>query len=154
MNPFRLTCLRCSRSALFHASSGCHSAWAWGCKGHQTVALIAEKQLTPQARQFIEKLLTENPVDPQLKRYCGNSTRDLMADASTWPDDVRSDLKNGPWHYIDIPRGAAARSAGAILRQQRLRHPGDRRSTGRAEGQERRSPPARRRRALHHPFRR
>jgi hypothetical protein len=80
------------------------SALAWGCKGHQTIALIAEKNLTPEARQFLDKLLTENPADPQLKRYCG-STRDLLADASTWPDDVRSDLKNGPWHYINIPRG-------------------------------------------------
>jgi hypothetical protein len=81
-------------------------ALAWGCKGHQTVALVAEKQLTPEARQFVEKLLSENPVDPQLKRYCGNTTRDLLVDASTWPDDVRNDAKNGPWHYIDIPRGA------------------------------------------------
>jgi hypothetical protein len=79
---------------------------AWGCKGHQTVALIAEKHLTPDARQFVEKLLSENPIDPQLKRYCGNTTRDLFVDASTWPDDVRLTLKNGPWHYIDIPRGA------------------------------------------------
>jgi nuclease S1 len=80
---------------------------AWGCKGHQTVALIAEKQLTPQTRQLVDKLLAENPVDPQLKRYCGNATRDLLADASTWPDDVRGTARNGPWHYIDIPRGAA-----------------------------------------------
>ena len=79
---------------------------AWGCKGHQTIALIAEKQLTPEAHQFVDKLLSENPVDPQLKRYCGNSSRDPLADASTWPDDVRNDRKNGPWHYIDIPRGA------------------------------------------------
>jgi nuclease S1 len=82
-------------------------AFAWGCKGHQTVALIAEKELTREAHQFVEKLLADNPVDPQLKRYCGNAGRDLMADASTWPDDVRNDLKNGPWHYIDIPRGAS-----------------------------------------------
>jgi S1/P1 Nuclease len=80
---------------------------AWGCKGHQTIAIIAEKQLTPQARQLVDKLLTENPVDPQLKRYCGSAARDLMADASTWADDVRNDRKNGPWHYIDIPRGAS-----------------------------------------------
>lgn len=82
------------------------SAQAWGCKGHQTVALIAEKHLTPEARDFVQKLLTENPVDPALKRYCGNSTRDAMLDASTWADDVRPERKNGPWHYIDIPRGA------------------------------------------------
>ena len=81
------------------------SAYAWGCKGHQTVALIAEKHLTPEARQFVEKLLSENPVDPKLERFCGNATPDLLVDASTWPDDVRSDRHNGPLHYIDIPRG-------------------------------------------------
>lgn len=78
---------------------------AWGCKGHQTVALIAEKHLTPEARQLVQKLLGENPIDLKLKRWCGNATSDFMVDASTWPDDVRNERKNGPWHYIDIPRG-------------------------------------------------
>jgi nuclease S1 len=78
---------------------------AWGCKGHQTVALIAEKHLTPEARQLVEKLLGENPIDPKLRRWCGNATPDLMVDASTWPDDARNERHNGPWHYIDIPRG-------------------------------------------------
>jgi hypothetical protein len=81
------------------------TAQAWGCKGHQTVALIAEKHLTAETRQLIQKLLGENPIDPQLRRWCGNSTADLLVDASTWPDDVRNERKNGPWHYIDIPRG-------------------------------------------------
>ena len=87
-------------------ATGAQPAWAWGCKGHQTIALIAEKHLEPEARELVEKLLSENPIDPQLKRYCGNFTGDLLADGSTWPDDVRKQLKNGPWHYIDIPRGA------------------------------------------------
>lgn len=77
---------------------------AWGCKGHQTVALIAEKYLTPEALKLVDALLSENPIDPKLKRWCGDA-RDAMADASSWPDDVRNDRKNGPWHYIDIPRG-------------------------------------------------
>ena len=81
-------------------------AGAWGCKGHQTVAFIAEKHLTPDARQFVQKLLNENPIDPKLSRYCGGAIRDALADASTWADDVRTERKNGPWHYIDIPRGA------------------------------------------------
>jgi hypothetical protein len=80
--------------------------FGWGCKGHQTVALIAEKRLSPEARQFLESLLKENPVDPQLKRYCGPFPGSLLADSSTWPDDVRGALNNGLWHYIDIPRGA------------------------------------------------
>lgn len=91
---------------LLNLVAGTPPARAWGCKGHQTVALIAEKHLTPEARQFVEKLLAESPVDPELKRYCGYSFHDLLADASTWADDVRAERKNGPWHYIDIPRGA------------------------------------------------
>ncbi|MGC1483261.1 MAG: S1/P1 nuclease [Candidatus Acidiferrum sp.] len=79
---------------------------AWGCKGHQTVALIAEKHLTPETRQWVLKQLSENPIDPKLKRYCGEAVRDAMADAATWADDVRGERKNGPWHYIDIPRGS------------------------------------------------
>jgi hypothetical protein len=80
-------------------------ARAWGCEGHQVVALIAEKHLTPEAQKLVQKVLSENPIDPNLKRWCGNATTDLLVDASTWPDDVRNDRKNGPWHYIDIPRG-------------------------------------------------
>ena len=76
-------------------------ALAWGCKGHQTVAVIAEKYLTPEARQFLDKLLADNPIDPQLKRYCGNFPGSLLADSSTWPDDVRNIAHNGSWHYKD-----------------------------------------------------
>jgi len=81
------------------------TAEAWGCKGHQTVAAIAEKHMTPEARQMVQKLLGDNVIDPKLKRWCGNATPDPMVDACTWPDDVRNERKNGPWHYIDIPRG-------------------------------------------------
>src|SRR5438067_12708053 len=88
------------------AASSCFapSARAWGCKGHQTVALIAEKHVTKEARQLVDKLLGENPIEPKLMRGCGNTTPDFMVDASTWPDDVRNERHNGPWHYIDIPR--------------------------------------------------
>src|SRR5579862_6640132 len=82
------------------------AAKSWGCKGHQTVALIAEKHLSPEAKKMVDALLSGNPIDPKVKRYCGDSVRDAMADVSTWADDVRNEKKNGPWHYIDIPRGA------------------------------------------------
>lgn len=101
---FRALCL-----ALWCTSVLAGSAFAWGCKGHQIVALIAERHLTPEARQYLEALLQDNPADPQLKRYCGNFAGSLLADASTWPDDVRNTRKNGPWHYIDIPRHAPQR---------------------------------------------
>jgi S1/P1 Nuclease len=83
------------------------SAHAWGCQGHQTVALIAEKYLTPEAKELVFSLLSANPIEPQVKRYCGSAVSDPMGDAATWADDVRNERKNGPWHYIDIPRGAA-----------------------------------------------
>ena len=84
------------------------TAQAWGCKGHQTVAYLAEKHLTPEAKQMFQTLLTENPIDPQLKRYCGNAVTDVFADAATWADDERTKApKTGPWHFIDIPLGAA-----------------------------------------------
>jgi hypothetical protein len=87
---------------------------AWGCKGHQTIAYLAELHLTPDAKQMVHQLLTDNPVDPALKRWCGSGGLDEMADSSTWADDYR-DLdrtvnKSHPtadWHYIDIPFGAA-----------------------------------------------
>jgi len=91
---------------LFASVALAPTAQAWGCKGHQTVAFIAEKHLTPEARQWVQKLLNENPIDPKLNRYCGGAMHDAMADASTWADDVRGRRKNGPWHYIDIPRGS------------------------------------------------
>jgi hypothetical protein len=83
------------------------TALAWGCKGHQTVAYLAEKHLTPEAKQMFQALLTENPIDPQLKRYCGNALTDVFADAATWADDERTKApKTAPWHFIDIPLGA------------------------------------------------
>ncbi len=91
----------CTLILLFWAPA----AQAWGCKGHQTVALIAERHLTVATQQWVLKLLSENPIDPKLNRYCGGAMRDAMADAATWADDVRGERRNGPWHYIDIPRG-------------------------------------------------
>jgi hypothetical protein len=102
----RSLCYRLAGLSFFAILFISSPVFAWGCKGHQTVALIAEKHLTPEARQTLESLLEENPIDPQLKRTCGPFPSSLLADSSTWPDDVRNTLKNGPWHYIDIPRGA------------------------------------------------
>jgi hypothetical protein len=88
-------------------------ACGWGCKGHQAVALIAERHLTPEARQYLDALLKENPIDAQLKRTCGVFADSLLADGANWPDDIRGFRHNGPWHYIDIPRHAVHQSADA-----------------------------------------
>jgi hypothetical protein len=85
-------------------------ARAWGCKGHQVVALLAEKRLTPHAREMVKKILAGSPIDPNLSRYCKEGGVDAMADASTWPDDIRSQRPDtAPWHYVDIPLGTTVR---------------------------------------------
>jgi hypothetical protein len=90
-------------------------ALAWGCKGHQTVALIAEKHLSRHARKAVRKILLNGPVDPKLKRYCESKGLEPFVDVSTWPDDIRKERpETAPWHYIDIPRGAGPESVQTI----------------------------------------
>ena len=89
-------------SCAFLASSPL--AQAWGCKGHQIAALIAESHMTPHARQAALRILNASPVDSNLSRYCGPSGLDAFADASTWADDIRRlRPETAPWHFIDIP---------------------------------------------------
>jgi hypothetical protein len=85
-------------------------ARAWGCEGHQVIALLAEKHLTPNALATAKKILADSPIDPTLDRYCKEGKTDPLADASTWPDDMRG-LRPGtaPWHYVDIPLGTTSR---------------------------------------------
>ncbi|MGA7792312.1 MAG: S1/P1 nuclease [Candidatus Acidiferrales bacterium] len=81
-------------------------ARAWGCEGHQVIALLAEKHLTPHALAMAKKILAEGPIDPSLNRYCKPGAVDPLADASTWPDDIRAlRPEASPWHYVDIPLG-------------------------------------------------
>lgn len=84
-------------------------ARAWGCEGHQVVALLAEKHLTPHALAMAKRILAEGPIDPSLSRYCKEGGIDAMADASTWPDDIRGlRPETAPWHYVDIPLGTSS----------------------------------------------
>jgi hypothetical protein len=61
---------------------------SWGYTGHQTVALIAEKHLTPQAQQVVKTLL-------------GNQS---IGDIASWADEIRDD-KTFPEHFINAPLG-------------------------------------------------
>ena len=84
------------------------STWAWGCEGHQVVALLAEKHLNPRALATVKQILNDGPIDPTLSRYCKQGGIGAMADASTWADDIRPQkLEAAPWHYIDIPAGTS-----------------------------------------------
>jgi nuclease S1 len=100
--------LACSILLLVAAVGLVPSAWGWGCKGHQVVALIAEKNLNPHARAMAMQILAASPISPDLRRYCGNSGLDPFADSSTWADDERSvQHDTGGWHDIDIPLGVS-----------------------------------------------
>jgi len=72
------------------------SAWGWGCEGHQM-----------HAAKMSREILAASPIDPALARYCKQPGLDAFVDASTWADDERSvKPETGPWHFVDIPRGA------------------------------------------------
>jgi hypothetical protein len=64
-------------------------AWAWGAEGHEIVALIAARELSPAARAQVAHLL-------------GSAA--MMVHDSNWADEVRDRRPDtGPWHYVDIP---------------------------------------------------
>ena len=78
-------------------------AFAWGKTGHRVSAQIAEAYLSDAARQQIGVILGEED----------------LAEASTWPDFMRSssdefwDSTADPFHYVTIPQGATYEQVGA-----------------------------------------
>ncbi|HEY4078710.1 MAG TPA: S1/P1 nuclease [Rhizomicrobium sp.] len=67
-------------------------AFAWGAEGHEIIASIAARELTPVARAQVAQLLGREAM--------------LIHD-SNWADEIRGRRpKTGPWHYVDIPLGA------------------------------------------------
>ncbi len=91
----------------FAALAAVPSAWGWGCKGHEIVALIAEAHLNSHARAIAFKILGDGPISSLLSRYCKDPGLDAFVDSSTWADDERTIAPDtAPWHFIDIPRGA------------------------------------------------
>ena len=78
-------------------------ALAWGKTGHRVVGAIAQHYLTPQAAAGVKRIL-------------GVET---LAEASTWPDFMRSDAsdfwqhKASPWHYVTVSQGKIYGQVGA-----------------------------------------
>jgi len=68
-------------------SAGAH---AWGTEGHQVVATLAEKMLTPVARAEVNRLLAMEPGA-------------TLVTVSTWADEHRSP-QTAAWHYVNFPR--------------------------------------------------
>jgi hypothetical protein len=67
--------------------------WAWGREGHRLTALVAEQYLTPETKAQIVELLG----------------RETLAGVAPWADEYRTEHpETGPWHFVDIPKSAAA----------------------------------------------
>lgn len=65
-------------------------AWAWGREGHQIIAGLAYAQLTPAAREQVDRLLALEPGE-------------TLESISTWADEHRSPA-TAFWHYVNFPR--------------------------------------------------
>jgi hypothetical protein len=73
-------------------------SFAWLDKGHRIVGLIAEANLTAEARKTIEEILP------------GNTT---LADAAVWPDHEGRSIRDfNPLHYVSIPDNASGYDQG------------------------------------------
>jgi hypothetical protein len=80
------------------------STFAWGCRGHQTVADVAFQELNPHARAAVLALLPQLQMDPRVKHYCTGTSINEFVDVATWADDIREIRpETGPWHFIDVP---------------------------------------------------
>jgi len=90
-------------------------ARAWNTTGHQVVAEVAWRNLTPAVRAKVLELLKQHP---HFERRLAPTEPDtepvdyalrVFQHASTWPDMMRSarpdekSYHHAPWHYIDYP---------------------------------------------------
>ena len=74
------------------------TCFSWYDKGHRIVGLIAEANLTAEARKTIEEILARNMT---------------LADAAVWPDhEGRSVRDFDPLHYVSIPESAGGYDQG------------------------------------------
>jgi hypothetical protein len=74
------------------------TCFSWYDKGHRIVALIAQANLTPEARKKIEEILP------------GSMT---LADAAVWPDHEGRGIRDfDPLHYVTIPADASGYDRG------------------------------------------
>ena len=98
--------------------------WAWGCTGHEVVALIALQNLqkldaangTTVVQQVENLLASQSHTYPN--RYCKDLGLDPIAYFATWADDHRqADPSTAPWHFWDIPLHVASASTGEYCDQ-------------------------------------
>jgi hypothetical protein len=67
-------------------------ALAWGAEGHEIVAALALRELTPAARGQVARLL---------------GSEAMMIHDANWADEIKDQRRDtGVWHYVDIPLAA------------------------------------------------
>lgn len=71
-------------------------AFAWGAKGHDVVAAIAEQHLTPKAKRKISKLLDGRSI------VFYSSWMDNIQNSPYWDDGY---YKTKTWHYANVDKG-------------------------------------------------
>ncbi len=72
----------------------CPQAFAWGDLGHEVIALIAYRHLTPAARAALDAMLASD-ADPL--------TAGDFAGRATWADKYRTaHRETAAWHFVDI----------------------------------------------------
>src|SRR5580704_11505311 len=90
----------------------CSQLLAWSGAGHMVIAAEAYRELSPELKAKIDKILESHPNYAEWKSSYEQSVKSMdlglyvFMRASTWPDEIRR--KNSPydhphWHYIDYP---------------------------------------------------
>ena len=74
----------------------CHNAYAWGPKGHDVVAAIAEKHLTKKAKKAIDELLDGKSI------VYYSSWMDNIQNSPYWKNGYN---KTKTWHYGNVDKG-------------------------------------------------
>lgn len=98
-------------SIVLSALAGESQAWAWGCEGHQAIAIAAERLLPTQTRAAVNAVLAASPIDPALRRFCESTPGSPLGDSATWADDFRDvEPATGAWHFINFPRAVGAQT--------------------------------------------
>ena len=67
-------------------------AFGWGTEGHEAVAIVAYRALTPSARARVDAILALEPGA-------------TLASVASWADQSRA-RSSAAWHYVNMPRGS------------------------------------------------
>lgn len=119
-------------------------AHAWNAAGHHLVAGIAWQKIAPETRRQIGEMLVRHPdYDRWAEKAASTDPRDIFAEASTWPDNIRHDprfydekreaptppipglpdtARHKTWHYVDMDAAGLPRAGEADKQIERLHH--------------------------------